>query len=75
MSVEVTFSYSCDAQCGKSETTHRTILRKGESLSRVAEAVGPEDWIIYDAIGCTYCPECWKAIWKPTDPQQEAGGA
>jgi hypothetical protein len=28
----------------------------------VDKAVDPTDWVAFDIIGCTYCPECQKSL-------------
>ena len=31
-------------------------------VTNVEQEVEPTGWALFDIIGCTYCPECWKQI-------------
>lgn len=60
------------------ERTFRSFDGKGYGFGvyhvpTVEQAVEPTGWVLFDLIGCTYCPKCWAEIEAgEDDPVDEA---
>ncbi len=44
------------------------------TIEKLVEDSTPEGWVVFDLIGCTYCPECWADIDSDAQPVAEEEG-
>lgn len=57
------------ADAGRVVQRFHSISGRGLGVGRYCIEIDwtlPDDWVPFDLIGCTYCPECAKEIWPPS---------